>query len=133
MVGIFGGSWRHRGERPASKPGWIELRGGTFRNDRLNVDYKLVMQTEKVHVERSARVATGGKSSQSQFTSTSVSIPSLLLVRAREKANMSYRTFSQYISFLISQDLRRSRERHSPMADECTCSNTVKEAESSQM
>lgn len=69
------------------------------------------MQTEKVQVERYIRVSGGAKGSPSQFTSTSVSIPTPLLAKAREKANMSYRTFSQYISYLISQDLRRSRER----------------------
>ena len=42
-----------------------------------------------------------------EFTTTSISIPTELLDQVRIKAARSYRTLSQYISYLIDQDLRR--------------------------
>jgi hypothetical protein len=42
------------------------------------------------------------------LTTTSISIPCSLLERAKVQAALSYRTFSQYVSFLIDQDLNRN-------------------------
>jgi len=39
---------------------------------------------------------------------TSISIKSTLLEQAKERAAHTYRTFSQYVSFLVDQDLRRA-------------------------
>lgn len=39
---------------------------------------------------------------------TSISIKSTLLEQAKERAAHTYRTFSQYVSFLVDQDLKRS-------------------------
>jgi hypothetical protein len=43
-----------------------------------------------------------------QLTNTSISIPYVLLERAKIHAALSFRTFSQYVSYLIDQDLGRS-------------------------
>jgi hypothetical protein len=42
-----------------------------------------------------------------ELMTTSVSIPAALLDRAKTHAASTYRTFSQYVSFLIDQDLAR--------------------------
>jgi hypothetical protein len=42
-----------------------------------------------------------------KFVSTSISIQENLLERAKVRAILSYRTFSQYVSYLIDQDLVR--------------------------
>lgn len=44
------------------------------------------------------------------LTTTSISIPQALLERAKVRAALSYRTFSQYVSYLIDQDLNREAE-----------------------
>jgi hypothetical protein len=44
------------------------------------------------------------------LTTTSISIPQSLLERAKVRAALSYRTFSQYVSYLIDQDLNREAE-----------------------
>jgi hypothetical protein len=43
-----------------------------------------------------------------KFVSTSISVPENLLERAKVRAILSYRTFSQYVSYLIDQDLLRN-------------------------
>ncbi len=47
--------------------------------------------------------------------STSISIPQSLLERAKTKAACSYRTFSQYVSYLIDQDLSQSGNGSQPV------------------
>ena len=42
------------------------------------------------------------------LVTTSVSIPSELLERAKVRASASYRTLSQYVCYLIDQELVRS-------------------------
>jgi hypothetical protein len=46
-----------------------------------------------------------------EFTSTSVSIPTTLLKQARAKAASTYRNFSQYVSYLVDQDLNRTKPK----------------------
>ncbi len=41
------------------------------------------------------------------LTTTSISIPQALLDRAKVQAALSYRTFSQHVSYLIEQELNR--------------------------
>jgi hypothetical protein len=45
-----------------------------------------------------------------KFVSTSISIHENLLERAKVRAMLSYRTFSQYVSYLIDQDLVRNEK-----------------------
>jgi hypothetical protein len=47
-------------------------------------------------------------SNNRDLITTSVSIPSDLIERARARAAASYRTFSQYVSYLIDQDLSQA-------------------------
>ncbi len=42
------------------------------------------------------------------LTNTSISIPCNLLERAKVQAALTFRTFSQYVSYLIDQDLNRN-------------------------
>ena len=49
-----------------------------------------------------------------EFTSTSVSIPTTLLKQARAKAASTYRNFSQYVSYLVDQDLNRTKNKRGP-------------------
>lgn len=51
----------------------------------------------------------GLMSDERRLTTTSISIPNALLQAAKVKAAQSFRTFSQYVSFLIDQDLSRER------------------------
>ncbi len=44
-------------------------------------------------------------------TTTSISVSSELLEKARIRAAESFRTFSQYVSFLIYQDLNHPKTR----------------------
>ncbi len=52
-------------------------------------------------------------SDRREFTSTSISIPSILLRQARAKAAATYRNFSQYVSYLIDQDLNHDKPKRS--------------------
>jgi len=45
------------------------------------------------------------------LVTTSISIPEDLLDRAKAHASASYRTFSQYVSYLVHQDLKRADKR----------------------
>ncbi len=54
------------------------------------------------------------------LTTTSISIPCALLERAKVQAAISYRTFSQYVSFLIDQDLNRNGSAATSVSDEET-------------
>ncbi len=54
------------------------------------------------------------------LTTTSISIPCSLLERAKVQAALSYRTFSQYVSFLIDQDLNRNSSAVTPVSEEDT-------------
>ncbi len=49
-------------------------------------------------------------SSNRELTTTSISIPTPLLEQGKAKATRSFRTFSQYVSLLIDQDLNRKRD-----------------------
>ena len=43
------------------------------------------------------------------LTTTSISISNGLLDEAKNRATLSFRTFSQYVSFLIHEDLHRAK------------------------
>jgi hypothetical protein len=45
------------------------------------------------------------------LATTSISIPQDLLDRGKVHAHASYRTFSQYVSYLVDQDLKRADKR----------------------
>jgi hypothetical protein len=51
------------------------------------------------------------------LTNTSISVPAKLLQSAKTQAALSFRTFSQYVSYLIDQDLNRSNGGLSIMKD----------------
>ncbi len=46
-------------------------------------------------------------STDRNLTTTSISIPQSLLERAKIQAALSFRTFSQHVSYLLEQDLLR--------------------------
>ncbi len=46
-----------------------------------------------------------------ELTTTSISIPGPLLEQAKVQAALSFRTFSQYVSYLIYEDLNRDKPR----------------------
>jgi hypothetical protein len=48
-------------------------------------------------------------SDERRLTTTSISIPNSLLQSAKIKAAQSFRTFSQYVSYLIDQDLSKDK------------------------
>jgi hypothetical protein len=45
------------------------------------------------------------------LTTTSISIPAPLLEEAKVRAALSFRTFSQYVSYLIHRDLTQNKQR----------------------
>ncbi len=52
------------------------------------------------------------------LTTTSISISHALLEEAKTKAAQSFRTFSQYVSYLIHEDLHRTKAAPVPEESE---------------
>jgi hypothetical protein len=59
-------------------------------------------------------------SDNNDIVTTSISISKSLFKAARSKAAREYRSFSQHISYLIDTDLKRERERKTPLKVEET-------------
>jgi hypothetical protein len=57
-------------------------------------------------------------SGERNLVSTSISIQQPLLERAKTRAADTYRTFSQYVSYLIDQDLAKNDDDHKPYANQ---------------